>query len=862
MELLERSQYLSGLETALVHASAGAGRIALVSGEAGIGKTSLVRQFVSRQAGGARLLWGSCDLLFTPNPLGPLLEMAPHLPGKIGVMLAGNAARQTIFSAVLEELQKSTHIMIFEDVHWADEATLDLLRFLGRRIASTRSLLILTYREDEFGYQHALRIVLGDLATAATFTRLQLPPLSQEAVVQLVAGRQMDASALFEQTGGNPFFVTEVLASPAGSIPPTVRDAVLARISRLSAGARAVLEVSAVIGQHAPVKMLPEISDVHPDAIDECLASGVILAEGGSVVFRHEIARQTILASLPPQRKHSLHQRVLAALREQPTTPGGLALLAHHAEASQDEEAVLKYAPAAAQHASAAGAFREARILYELALRYASQLPLPEQARLLHAYGRACNLTEDPGNAVDAVRKALHIWRKLENPYSQGDMLSFLTIFLRNAGRNQEAEQANQEAIQLLSPLPASRELSLAYRAQATLRLANRDISEAVQWATRAIELGEQFGDPNIMVMAHIILGSAMLFMDFERGHAYLEDLLKNALESGSERQVANLYAHAGACCAELFQLRRAYFFLAEGSAYTADRGMDIFIRLINGWLAVTQLHLGEWDAANEVLLLLAQNPPRSALNRIPFLVATGLLRARRGDPGSPAALDEALLLAEATGCLPNIGVVRAARCEAAWLAGDLERTRQEAQAAYDLALQKKHPWFAGRLAFWAWRAGEAVRLPHWTALPFALQIAGDWHAAAEAWQQLGCPYEQASALADGDLPARLEALRIYEQLGAYPAAELLRSSLRGTGSLARSPRPVTRQNPFGLTSRQVEVLGLLTENLSNNEIAERLVISPKTVDHHVSAILAALDVHSREEAAAIARQHPHFHEK
>lgn len=360
---------------------------------------------------------------------------------------------------------------------------------------------------------------------------------------------------------------------------------------------------------------------------------------------------------------------------------------------------------------------------------------------MLHDYSRACNLTEEQELAVDAVRQALAIWQRLGDPLKQGDMLSFLTIFLRNLGQNQEAEHANLEAIRLLSGLPPSRELCLAYRAQATLRLANRDISEAIQWATQAIELGEQFVDPNITAMAHIIRGSAMLFSDFARGLSYLEDQLKSALESGSERQVSNLYAHAGSCCAELYQLRGAYFFLAEGSAYAADRGMDIFSRLINAWLASTQIYLGEWDAANELLRMLAQNPPKSALSRIPFLVATGLLRTRRGDPGAADALDEALALAETTGCLPNIAAVRAARCEAAWLAGDLVRTRQEARAAYELALQKQHPWFTGRLAFWRWQAGDPVDLPDWTPTPFALQISGDWRAAAEAWREMGCPY-------------------------------------------------------------------------------------------------------------------------
>ncbi len=673
MDLLERSQQLSGLESALVEASAGSGRIALISGEAGIGKTSLVRRFASRQPANVRVLWGTCDLLFTPNPLGPLLDMLPNMVGKAGSLLEADAPRSAVFNAVLDELHRTTTIIVFEDMHWADEATLDLVRFLGRRITTTRSLMILTYRDDELGFHHPLRIILGDLGSSVTTHRIQLSPLSKQAVEVLVAGRQLDAAALHQQTGGNPFFVTEVLASPASGIPPTIRDAVLARIARLSPTGRALVETAAVIGQHVEVWLLNDIAGNAIGALDECLASGVLLTENEVLVFRHELARQTILASLSPQRKYSLHQRVLGVFRAMPVKPSELARLAHHAEAANDELAVLEFAPPAAQHASATGSHREARILYALVLRYAGTLPLAEQARLLHAYSRECNLTENQEQAIEAVQQALAIWRRLDDPLQQGDMLAYLTIYMRNSGRNQDAERASREAIELLSALPPSRELSLAYRAQATLRIANRDTRPAIEWAQKAIELGEQYQDENVVVMAHVVIGAATLFQDFEKGRKYLEQRLAIGHQSGNEAQVANLYAYIGSSCAEIYQFHWALKYLSEGSAYSAERGMDIFSRFINSWLAKTQLHLGHWEVANELLGFLAQNPPTSAITRIPFLAATGLLRIRRGDPGAVDVLDEAMQLAELTGCLPHIGAVRAARAEAAWLAGDLE---------------------------------------------------------------------------------------------------------------------------------------------------------------------------------------------
>jgi DNA-binding NarL/FixJ family response regulator len=135
--------------------------------------------------------------------------------------------------------------------------------------------------------------------------------------------------------------------------------------------------------------------------------------------------------------------------------------------------------------------------------------------------------------------------------------------------------------------------------------------------------------------------------------------------------------------------------------------------------------------------------------------------------------------------------------------------------------------------------------------------MAGDWRAAADAWDAIGCPYEQALALLDGDEAAQRNALAIFERLGARPAAEMLRRQLRTAGArgLPRGPRPTTQANPYGLTNRQLEILLLLAEGLRNPEIADRLSTTPKTVEHHVSDVLAKLNVRSRAEAVRLAYQ-------
>jgi ATP/maltotriose-dependent transcriptional regulator MalT len=861
MQLLEREPYLAQLEAALVEVEAGEGRIALVSGEAGIGKTTLVERFIQKHTAETRVLRGVCDSLFTPRPLGPVHDMAAQIGGDLAQQLASDAKHSAILVAFLRELQGRPTIIVFEDVHWADEATLDLLRFVARRITQTLALLVLTYRDDELGPQHPLRSLLGDLASSPFVYRLLLPPLSEQAVHVLVEERSLDASALHQLTGGNPFFLSEVLANPAGGIPSNVRDAVLARAARLSRAGWSVLEAAAVIGLRIEPWLLAQACGAEIQASDECIAAGMLLPLNNVLAFRHELVRQTILEMISPPRKLVLHQQVLEALKSSPTAQEDPARLAHHAGAAGDRQAVLLYALEAASRASAASAHRDAAALYTLALRFADDLPAAEHAVLLEDYSRECNLTEHQSEAITARKQALKIWEELENPFKQGESLAFMTIMLRNNGDNHEAEQVSRAAIELLEAHPPSRALALAYRTQATLRLSNRDYQEAIHWGEQAIQLAERFSDSYTQAMAHIAVGSAWLFLDYPRGHAYLEERRKIALQAGEERQIANLLAYAGSCSVELYEFESAARYLAEGLEYTAERNLDIFYRFLRSWQALMYVYQGRWEAAITVTNHLMQSLSFPAISRITALTASGLLRACLGDPGANQALAEALEQANRTGTLQYLGMARTARAQAAWLEGDMERTRLEARAAYDLALSKKHPWFTGELAYWRWKSGEEIAVPAWVAPPFALQIAGDWRAAAEAWERLDCPYQQARALAEGDLAAQIQALEVFERLGALPAAEKLRDRLQAAGAqhIPPKPRTSTRENPFGLTDRQVEILSLLTEDLSNAEIAERLHISTKTADHHVSAVLAKLDVHSRQEAAERARGHPYF---
>src|SRR6266699_5918098 len=249
MDLLERASFLHTLGEYASEARQGDGRLVLISGESGMGKTALLEEF-QRRASGDRWLWGACDGLLTPRPLGPLFDIGAQAGGELAGLCRRGAPRDRLFAAFLAEIDSpaALTVAVIEDVHWADEATVDLLSFLGRRLWRMRVLLLATYRDDELAADHPLRVMLGDMATQRAARRMRLPPLSEEAVRALVGRRDVDAGELYRVTGGNPFYVSEIIGAGWPSVPPTVRDAVGARLFRSSTSTRRVVEAAAVIG--------------------------------------------------------------------------------------------------------------------------------------------------------------------------------------------------------------------------------------------------------------------------------------------------------------------------------------------------------------------------------------------------------------------------------------------------------------------------------------------------------------------------------------------------------------------------------------------------------------------------------------
>jgi DNA-binding CsgD family transcriptional regulator/tetratricopeptide (TPR) repeat protein len=860
MELLEREVALNALGDLMLEAVGGQGRLAFLGGEAGVGKTVLVQRFCESQRGAAQLFTGSCDALTTPRPLGPLMDMAPTLGDEFVELIGAEGKRSAVFAYFLGEISDGPRptLVLFEDVHWADDSTLDLLRFLGRRLATTKCLVVATYRDEEVGPRHRLRMVMGDVATSAAVRRLSLNPLSESAVATMASGTGIDPIALHRRTGGNPFFITEILAAGRLGIPGTLRDAVLARAARLSPAARSVLEAASVIGLRAETGLLLEISDETAVAVEECLSLGVLESEPDALSFRHELARETILESIASPRAIELHKRVLAALSQASAERLDLARLLQHAEAAGDVGAVLQYAPLAARQAASLRAHREAAAQYARALRFGDGLPPATRADYLEGKSYESELTDELPEAIAARQEALDLRRVLDDQVKVGEDLRRLSWLYRFSGLRGEAEAAGRQAVEVLESQPAGPQLAWAYSNQAHLRMLDADIDGAIEWGERAVELGRRFGDTDVLAHAANNMGSARLSAGDEGGRRQLQYSLRIARAAGSEAHVGRAYSNLIAPSAWNWRIDQLDRYVPEGLAYCAEHDLDGYRLYIQSFQAFLQLCHGRWEDAKRYALSVITRANVSPPTKMVALAVLGRVRARRGDSDVFQPLDEALLLAQQTGELLRLGPVRTARAEAYWLAGDQEAAAAEADAVIDLAAESKHTGLLGELAYWRWRSGRDQPVPEGGPKPFRLEMLGRWSEAAKAWTRLGCPYEAAQALAQRDDPTTLRrALLEFERLGARPAAAATARRLRelGVKGLPRGPRATTRSNPNSLTDREMEVLGLLAEGLRNAEIAAGLHLSPKTVDHHVSAILAKLGVRSRTEAARAAEQ-------
>ncbi|MEU0437946.1 AAA family ATPase [Streptomyces sp. NPDC006290] len=849
--ILERDLELARLAAVAREAADGAGSVALVFGEAGIGKSSLVKALPGVLPGEARLLVGACDDLTTRRPLGPFRDLVGGVGADLARALTEGGDRHRVYDALRAELRCAPHpvVLVVEDVHWADEASLDALRFLVRRVERLPAVLVLTYRDDELDREHPLRHLLGQVSRAERVHRLPLERLSAAAVHRLSAAGGLDPAQVYEVTSGNPFFVAEVVAAGGtGGVPPTVVDAVLARLGGLDDVTRDALEQLAVV----PSAVERPLTDVLLPGGTAVLAAaeqrGLLVVTPQRACFRHELIRRAIADSLPAARRIELNRRVLAALVAAPDSDASR--IVHHAAEAGDAGAVAQYGPGAARDASRAGAHREAAAHLRLVLERGELFGPAERAGLLERFAIESYTIADCAAAVRAEREAVALRRSLGDTRALGADLRWLSRIHWWAGDAGQARAAAREAIAVLEGSGDDRLLALALSNTSQLHMLSDRHTQAVAFGERAIELARRAGDVEILAHALNNVGTARWRAGDPLGRAQLEESLKVALGVGEVEHACRAYANIIWSLLENLEYAEADRFLVPAMRL-ADRAEHLgFLSYFNVELALRRFAAGDWGEAEKYAEFGVHD---FAPARCPALTVLGRVRVRRGTDGADELLARAGEIAERSAELQRTAPVAAARAESAWLRGEPDAVVAAAGPVYEEACRLAAVNYRAELGYWLAKAGQSVAADS-SGHPYALQAAGAGRAAAHAWQAAGCPYENAAALAESPDPDdKLAALAVLDTLGAGPLARLVRAELRALGlrRIPRGPLAVTRGNPAGLTERQVQVMRLLAQGLTNGEIAERLVVSVRTVDHHVSAVLDKLGVHTRRQAAS-----------
>jgi DNA-binding CsgD family transcriptional regulator/tetratricopeptide (TPR) repeat protein len=848
--LVERADLLATMTRLAGEVSRGRGHLVLLSGEAGVGKSALVEALVDAVPTTLDVRRGGCDNVTTPAPLGPFLEAVPEL-AEVPAPRHGED-NAVLFRAATEALGARPSLVVLEDVHWADGASLDLLRHLGRRIDRTGVVIVATFRSDELGPAHPLRVVLGDLATAAGVERLEVPALTPAGVQQLAAGTVVDATGLHARTGGNAFYVTEVLASGADELPDTVTDAVLARAARLSAGARRTLEAAAVLGPGTDAVLLADVADRPVPCVDECVARGVLVRDGDTVAFRHELARRAIEATTSFATRRDLHAAALAALVARGSHDDRR--LAHHAEACGDRDAVLAHGLAAAELARSLGAHREAAEHYR---QVADVLPADalERADVLGQLANALCLTGHPQEALEVQHRGLELHRAAQDAVGAGRALRWISRLSWMLGRGAVSGQFAHRAIETLEPLGRSHELAMAYSNLAQIYMLSDDVVGAREWGGRALAIADELDDSFIRAHALNNVGTALATGEqLDVGTGMLRESLDIALVNGFVDHAARAYCNLSVTLATHRHYAAAEQVMDEGIAYCADRDLDYYGDYVTAMRAKTAVERGAFDEAGRLADRLLAIPHLSVVARIPTLTCRGLLAAVRGEDPT-ALLAEARRLSKETREPQRLVPVALAVAEAAWITGRPDEVVSVLDDLWRGNIGQPQAWRTGELGWWLHLVGDTRELPGPAAGPFALMLAGRHREAARAWRELGSPLWAAKALATSDdVEDVRRGVGELEALGATGLRDAVLADRRRRGlPSVRGPRPASAEHPAGLTTREVEVLELLAAGLTNAQISEALFVSPKTAGHHVSAVLRKLDAPSRSRAVAVA---------
>lgn len=849
MALIERDLFLTSLQEQFETLETGEGHCVLLVGEAGIGKTALVKAFCKKQASENNIFQGACDALFTPRPLAPLYDVLWQVNKERWPLPPFKEKNSVVFANFFQELtlKKGKLIIIFEDIHWADEATLDFITFFTRRIDQLPCLFILTYREDELISNHPLRNVLGQLPPDLV-TKLALTPLSKQAVMAMATQKGYNGEDVYSIAGGNPFYVNEILASYSPGVPNTVKDSILAVFERQKEGTRNAWRIWSVIPEGLEVDRLAKVKSFLGEAIDHCFAISVAIVQNGKVVFKHELYRRTIEESLSPIKRIEINEMLLDLFLNSFQQKGEIERILHYAKNANRKELVAKYAPEAAKKATLINAHKEASKLYLTAIEYFEENDEKRLAELYQAYAYECYLINQLVEATDFTQRALTIWEENAETSKCADCLCLLSRLYWFNGNMQIAEKLALKGITLVKNHPDSSTAAKVFSNLSQLKMLSGDTIESLIWGEKAIELAKKLNDDYILSHAMNNVGAVQMLMpEYEqKGEAKLQKSLTISLKQSYQENAVWAFSNLGSILIRLRRYRPARKVLKEGIIYCEERHLTCLTDYLLSWKARLDLEIGNWADASAAAENLLKNEHQSTVIKINALVVQAKILMRRSRDGLSLMLEAKKLGFETKGLqliLPSM----TALLEYEWISGksiiesnDIERISIIVEK-YGITLEKND------FVFWMNKAGRQ---------PGTLGKNSETGSGTSFdYEHCDRAYEQALKLFERKEEDKRKAIAMIHDLGAIAVYEKMKLEMRNLGikNIPRGIRNSTRSNAALLTGREMDVLQLLKKDLHNKEIASLLYISAKTVDHHISSILFKLDANSRSKAVAAA---------
>ena len=845
VSLVEREEQLASLHDL---ANGDAGSAVLLSGEAGYGKTSLLRAFLGGLDHRHRILAAACEPVGIPTAFSPLFDLLDDLPPQLCDEIRTGAGRTAVYAGMLDLLKSDRVVLVIEDAHWADESTLGLLRYLGRRITPTNSLLIFTYRPEDLDLAHPMHLVVADLGPTAT--RIELAALTPSGVEQMTRGLAVDPKQVHAATLGNPFLVEEVIRHPDSRLPSTISNAVLARATNFSPDALATLYSVALSPDGVSLDILLALNPAAGSYVDLAVQRRLLDSSNGQVTCRHDLIRHSLESAVPPALKRELHRRLLDQLEEHQNESPDLSRLAHHSLGAQDEVKSVTYSLAAAKSAARGGAHRQAAFHYSNALQFRARMTVDQlRETLLEAANEHC-MTNASGEAVACAADLVEI---AEDRLEVARARAWLSFYMSRDNDLEATRRIAGLAIDVLEDEPPSEGLAMALASRAWVAMVEGHQAEAIDDGRRAIAAARAVGSARVEVHAATTVGTSLVLAGDIKGRELIEAATTLGLDHNVDEETARSINNTGLSHFWTFDLPGARVHNEKLVEFTTAREADAWYITAIANLAEIDVASGRWeDADRELAIVLGQTTCRQT--EIGSLIIAATLEVRRGVPGAELKLQSTLDRTRAGSDYDMVRNAALLSLQAAWTG-----VTEPSEAIPLLELAQRLPgwanddWGRAMCGFWAMHIGVDPEAD----LPGAagLEQDGKLAEAAEAWDRSGYSIEATicRALVPGaDLDQIFSSLSF---MGAHGVVRGLRHELqrRGVSGVPRGERKSTRANPSGLTARQAEVLSLMRAGLSNAAIAETLFISEKTAGHHVSAILAKLNVSSRLQAVAVA---------